>query len=229
MSRNSYYIRNGIVELSEGGKTMDEQSSSDIFTEAVNLHNIGVEGDKEAVKKAYKIFKKICADDPRDCLAEAYLGSITALLGRDEIDPNKRFRLALDGLKILDRAVSKEPDNIEIRILRGFVSHRLPEMYFHRKATAIEDFNYVISRYERNKKVLSRDFYCKILFELGLDYKELDRTGDAQSTWEKLLNVSDDPGYAELLKQEGFDIAGVTRNRTKSRRFGLNRGGRKND
>lgn len=181
----------------------DEQASADL-TVAVNLHNTGVDGDKEAVKKAQKMFKQICAENPQDCLAEAYLGSATALLGRDEIDPNKRFKLALDGLKILDRAVSKAPDNIEIRVLRGFVCHRLPEIYFHRLATAIEDFNYVTSSYEKNKKILPRDFYCKILFELGHGYKELGRHGEAQATWKKLLSVTNDPEYIELLKQEGF-------------------------
>ncbi len=198
-----------------------ENPPVDIFAEAVNLHNIGVDGDKEAVKKAYKMFKKICADNPQDCLAEAYLGSATALLGRDEIDPNQRFKLALDGLKILDRAVSKEPDNIEIRILRGFVCHRLPEMYFHRLATAIEDFNCVVSRYERNGKTFSHDFYCKILFELGLDYKELDRHEEAHSIWKKLLSVTSDPKYIELLKQQGFNVSSETRSRPRSRRFGL--------
>lgn len=190
-----------------------------IFTEAVNLHNSGIDGDKEAVKKAHNMFKKICADNPQDCLAEAYLGSTTALLGRDEIDPNKRFKLALDGLKILDRVVAKEPDNIEIRILRGFVCHRLPDIYFHRLATAIDDFSYIVSRYEKNKKTLSKDFYCKILFELGHDYKELERIEEAQLTWKKLLSVNSDPSFIELLKQEGFDIGRETRSKSKSRRF----------
>lgn len=176
----------------------------DIFAEAVSLHNLGVDGDKEAVKKAHKMFKKICAENPQDCLAEAYLGSTTALLGRDDIDPNKRFKLALNGLKILDRAVSKEPDHIEIRILRGFVCYRLPEMFFHRLATAVEDFSYVSSRYEKNHKTVSRDFYWKILFDLGLAYKQLNRIEDAHKTWKKLLSVTRDPKYAELLKQEGY-------------------------
>lgn len=197
----------------------DEQPPSDLFTEAVNLHNIGVEGDKEAVKRAYSMFKQICADNPNNCLAEAYLGSTTALLGRDEIDPNKRFKLALDGLKIMDRTVSKESDNIEIRILRGFVCHRLPEMYFHRLATAIDDFSYVVSRYEKNKKVLPRDFYCKILYELGFDYKELDRLEEAHSIWKKLLSVAGDSKYTELLKQEGFEVGSQSRRKSGTQRF----------
>ncbi len=195
------------------GKKHDQRPQADIFAEAVNLHNSGVDGDKDAVKKAHKLFKKICAENPGDCLAEAYLGSTTALLGRDEIEPNKRFKLALDGLKILDRAVAREPDNIEIRILRGFVCHRLPEMYFHRLSTAVEDFTYVISRYERNRRLLTRDFYCKLLFELGLDYKGLDRIEEAHAAWKKLLSVTDDSRYFELLQQEGFDVGTETRSR----------------
>lgn len=193
----------------------DEQPLADIFTQAVNLHNSGVDGDKEAVKKAYELFKNICTDNPHNRLAEAYLGSTTALLGRDEIEPNKRFKLVLDGLKILDRVVSKEPDNIEIRILRGFVCHRLPEMFFHRLGTAVEDFGYVVSRYEKNKKLLSRDFYCKVLFELGFDYKELDRSEEAQSIWKKLLSVTNDPKYIELLKQEGIDVSSKPRSKSR--------------
>ncbi|MBU7007092.1 hypothetical protein [Phosphitispora fastidiosa] len=197
----------------------DQRPEADSFTTAVNLHNTGVDGDKDAVKKAHKMFKKICADNPGDCLAEAYLGSATALLGRDEIEPNRRFKLALDGLKILDRAVSKEPDNIEIRILRGFVCHRLPEIYFHRLGTAIEDFTYVISRYERNKKLLKRDFYCKLLFELGIDYKQLERIEEAHLTWQKLLSVTSDPDYVELLKREGFEAGSETSGRPRFRGF----------
>ncbi|HWI54537.1 MAG TPA: hypothetical protein VNT57_02485 [Desulfobacteria bacterium] len=199
----------------------NELSSADIVAEAIRLHNLGVDGDKEAVKKAHTMFKKICADNPRDCLSQAYLGSATALLGRDEIDPNKRFKLVLDGLKILDRTVSQEPDNIQIRILRGFVCHRLPEMYFHRLVTAVEDFSYVVSRYEKNRKVLSSDFYCKVLYELGHDYKELDRLEESHLVWKKLLSVTSEPAFIELLEQEGFDVSPETPNKSNSRRFRL--------
>lgn len=204
---------------------VDKKGSTpaDSFAEAVNQHNLGVDGDKEAVKTACKMFKKIYSDNPQDCLAEAYLGSATALLGRDEIDPNKRFKFALDGLKILERAVSKEPRNIEIRILRGMVCYRLPEIYFHRLSTAVEDFNFLISQYEKNKKVFSHDFYCKILFDLGSAYKQLERGGEAETTWKKLLSVTKDTKYIELLKEEGFTADSEVEEKPKSRGFGFSR------
>lgn len=176
------------------------------FDEAVNLHKLGVEGDKEAVRKAYRLFKEIWSENPDNHLVEAYLGSTTALLGRDDPNLNEKFKLAIDGLKLLDSAVSKEPKNLEIRTLRGHVCFNLPDLYFHRLTTAVEDFEFLISRYSRNKKALSRDFYIKTIFDLGSAYKQLGRSEEAKTTWKKLLTLTKDNKYLNLLRQEGFQI-----------------------
>ncbi len=181
----------------------------DIFAEAVNLLNLGIDGDKEAAKKAHKMFKEIFTGAPENYLAEAYLGSATTLLGRDEIDPNKRFTLVLRGLKILDRVVLKQPENIAIRISRGSVCLNLPEFYFHRLGTAVEDFSCLASRYESDKKSFAQELYWKVLFDLGLAYKKLERSKESESTWQKLWSVTADPNkYRELLRQEGFKAEG---------------------
>ena len=197
-----------------------DAAPEDVLTEAKNMLNLGIDGDKEAAKKAHKMFKQICASDPQNYLAEAYLGSATALLGRDEIDPNKRFTLVIRGLKILDRVVSKQPENIEIRISRGSVCHNLPEFYFHRLSTAVEDFSYLASRYESNQKIFSRELYWKVLFDLGSVYKQLGRAQESESTWQKLWSATVEPNkYRELLKQEGFKAVSEPPGRKKSRRF----------
>jgi len=183
-----------------------EDSAAGLFAEAVNLHNRGIDGDKGAVKKAHEMFKKISAANPGDYLAAAYLGSVTTMLGRDEIDPNKRFKLALRGLKLLDQAVAQESENIEIRTLRGLVCYNLPDLYFHRLTTAVEDFCVLVSRYEKKKNSFSRELYWKILYNLGSAYKSLERSEESASTWRKLLSVTTDPTYKELLLQEGFKV-----------------------
>lgn len=182
------------------------ETRGEFFTEAINLHNLGIDGDKEAVQKAHEILKEIFSKNPEDHLVEAYLGSVTALLGRDHENLNEKFKLALDGLKLLDSAVSKDRTNTEIRILRGYVCYNLPDMYFHRLATAVEDFDFLVSRYWRNKKIFSRDFYAKTLFDLGSAYKKMGRTKEAESTWKKLLSVTKEPKFLDLLRQEGFKI-----------------------
>jgi len=181
------------------------KAPGDFFAEAVKLFNLGVEGDKEAVQQAHEIFKEIWSENPDNHLAEAYLGSTTALLGRDHPNLNEKFRLAIEGLKLLDSAVSEEPKNTEIRTLRGHVCFNLPDMYFHRLITAAEDFEFLTSCYQRNKKVFSKDFYIKTLFDLGSAYKQLGRKKEADATWEKIL-LTRDPKYLNLLRQEGFPI-----------------------
>lgn len=194
-----------------------DANSKAILSKAIEQLNLGIDGDKEAAKKAHKMFKEICSQEPDNYLAEAYFGSATTLLGRDEIDPNKRFTLVLRGLKMMDRVVSKLPENIEIRMLRGSVCLNLPEFFFHRQSTAVEDFSYVASRYESDKKNFSQELFWKVLFNLGLAYKKLERTKESESTWQKLWSVTEDPNqYRVLLKQEGFKGGGKHNGRYKS-------------
>jgi len=180
------------------------KSWAELFAEAVKLHQYGIAGNKDAVKEAYELLKKIRGMDPNNNLVEAYYGSATALLGRDLVDPMERFKKAVKGLKILDRTVSNDPENTEIRILRAYVSYRLPEMYFHRTATAVEDFSYLVSRYEQDPSVFSEEFYWQILFDLGFANKTLGQNQEAESVWLKLLSITGDTKYKGLLKQHGI-------------------------
>ncbi|MCG8402524.1 MAG: tetratricopeptide repeat protein [Firmicutes bacterium] len=176
------------------------------FAEAVNLHKLGVDGDKEAVTRAYELFEQMHQANPDDQVVKAYYGSATTLLGRDAIDPTERFKYALKGNKILDNAVAGHPENIEIRTLRGYVSYRLPEMYFHRTATAIEDFKYLVERYEQDNSAFSRDFYWQLLFDMGVAYKNIGQQEQAEATWTKLLNAAVHSKYRKLVKQEGMEL-----------------------
>jgi tetratricopeptide (TPR) repeat protein len=175
----------------------------ELFTEAVSLYRLGIAGDKKAVAQAYELLKKVHESDPDNRLVEAYLGSATSLLGRDAADPNERFKLVLQGLKVLDKLVSLEPENTEIRTLRAFQCSKLPEMYFHRTDTAIEDFSYLVSRFEENNSLFPTEFYYQILIELGSAYNRLDRKKEAQAIFKKLLSKTDDPKYQALVEQEG--------------------------
>ncbi|MGE5557560.1 MAG: tetratricopeptide repeat protein [Bacillota bacterium] len=173
------------------------------FDEAVELHRRGVAGDKEAVSKAFALFEKIHEAAPKNNLAAAYYGSSLALQGRDAVDPNERFQKAIRGLKYLDAAAENEPENIQIRTLRGYVCSRLPEAFFHRTHTAIEDFGSLVSRFEKDPGLFAKDFYCQLLYDLGAAYKNLNRCDEAEQTWKKLLSVTGGSKYLNLLRQEG--------------------------
>lgn len=187
-------------EKASGGKKA-AVAAGDYLSQGIALHDRAVQGDKGATKEAYALLRKAHEADPADPVAEAYFGSATALCGRDAVDPNERFSQAMRGLKILDRAVQKAPDNVKVRTLRAYVCHRLPETYFHRSRTAVEDFTKLITMYEEGSGAFGEGFYRQALFDLGGAYRNLGREGEAQKTWDKLLSVTNDPKYVQLVKE----------------------------
>jgi hypothetical protein len=160
---------------------------------------MGVKGDKEAVRTAYELSQKLYNEYPDNALAEAYTGSTLALVGRDAIDPGERIKLAMHGVKILDKAVHKDPHNIDIRVLRGYVCFRLPELYFHQTRTAVDDFKYLISRYEESRGIFTQDLYLQILYDLGLAYQNIYLQKDCDDVWKKLLSLVPDSKYKKLI------------------------------
>lgn len=154
---------------------------------AVALHQKAIEGDKEAAKKALTILKKLKTDVINNPTIEAYFGSASALVAKDHIDLIEKMNLAKRGLKALDKAVKAEPENYEFRLLRGNVAFRLPEMYFKRTKTAIEDFQFLISEYKSRNKNITKNLYCEILLNLGKCYQTLGDFEKADQAWNQLL------------------------------------------
>lgn len=172
--------------------------------EARTLHDNGVAGDTAAVRTACDLLKKLHSQDPANYKVEAYLGSATALMGRDELNVMDRMKLAKRGLKMLDHAVVMAPEDIEIRTLRGHVCFNLPEMYFQRSKTAIEDFSYIAARYEKDSRSVEKGYYCELLYKIGVANRYIGRQQDAEAAWNKLLTVSKDQKYLGLLAKFDF-------------------------
>lgn len=188
-------------DILRGSAGINEESWEGLFAQARDLHQRGVDGDQEAVKEAHRILKKLRNSVSDNPLVEAYFGSALSLLARDEIDPMERMEKANKGMKALDRAVAKAPDEVQIRIMRGYVCFRLPEFIFHRTRTAVEDFAYLIDRYEQGPGIFGADFYLQLLYDLGLAYQTILAKDEAESTWQKLREMDLDGRYRKLLKE----------------------------
>jgi hypothetical protein len=56
----------------------------------------------------------------------AYTGAIDALKAKHAINPFTKFSRVLSSLNTLERAVNREPNNLEIRFIRFSILHNLP-------------------------------------------------------------------------------------------------------
>ncbi|MFZ5644231.1 MAG: tetratricopeptide repeat protein [Bacillota bacterium] len=172
-----------------------------VLQEGLELHSHALNGRKDYSSRAFLFFSKIREERPGDQLIEAYYADCLSMTGRDAADPKTMFGNVYKSVQSMDTAANKDSDNIKIRILRAYHSFRLPEV-FHRTEAAIGDFEYLIGRYEKDKKVLSQKTYWKILYDCGLAYKRLGFQKEANLTWKKLLSLNPDPEYMAKISQQ---------------------------
>ncbi|WP_028394118.1 tetratricopeptide repeat protein [Bacillus cihuensis] len=156
------------------------------FEEAKILHNNGVDGDKKAVIKANEMLLKLREAEPENALIEAYYGSTLVLLGRDAVKILERADKAQEGLDSLNRAVSLDSNQKEIRLLRGNICLRLPESFFHCSETAIEDFNFLLDHYKENSNYLTPKQVREVLRNLSAAYQNAEKPDKANSVVQRL-------------------------------------------
>ncbi|MBB6670983.1 tetratricopeptide repeat protein [Cohnella nanjingensis] len=156
------------------------------FEKARTLHNKGVDGDKNAVIKANEMLLKLREAEPDDALIEAYYGSTLVLLGRDAVKILDRADKAEEGLDVLNRAVSLDSNLKEIRLLRGNICLRLPESFFHSSETAIEDFTFLLDRYEENSSYLTQKQVREVLRNLSEAYQNAGKPDKAVAALQRL-------------------------------------------
>jgi hypothetical protein len=171
----------------------------ELLRQAIRLHQDGIAGDQQAVREALAILEQLRIAHPDHTRINAYYGSALCLTGRDIEDPVERSANTIKGLKLLDQALATEPDNCEIRIIRGNICVNLPEMYFHRNATAVEDFNYLISGCESCPDTIPAELYLQFLYNLSSAYANLGQTTASAAVRQKLLDKAMDPHYQQLL------------------------------
>jgi hypothetical protein len=163
-----------VKQLQSGIPLFRRRFSKDrALAKAVKLTEAGINGDKKAVQEAYTLLEKLRYHYPHDTLILAYYGSALTLRGRDALDPIERLDHVRQGLKCLDNAVADDPDNVTIRILRGYTCYHLPEFFFHRTATSVTDFSYLISRYTKDPDLFSAQFVQQLKKDLALAQQTL--------------------------------------------------------
>lgn len=154
--------------------------------EAIKLLYKGIDGDKKAVKSANEELLKLRKTEPDNALIEAYYGSSLALLARDAGKPLEKADKAQEGLDVLNRAVTLDPNQKEIRLLRANVCLRLPESFFHCSKTAIEDFSFLLDRYQESSSYLTQKQVSEIRRNLKTAYQNAGKPDEANAILQRI-------------------------------------------
>ena len=100
--------------------------------------------DSRAVPKG-KAKVEGMVDYARNPVLLAYVGSFRCLEARDALWPMQKWNWSNEGLAKLDAAVAKDPDSVEIRVLRCAITTHLP-FFFSRADQAKKDQRWLKER-----------------------------------------------------------------------------------
>jgi tetratricopeptide (TPR) repeat protein len=162
-------------------------------------HNLGVEGDRKAVKRAKNLFEKLLELEPQNIEALAWYGSVLTLRGRDVGFPISKLKYVNNGIEKMDKAVELAPDNVSVRMIRAHNSLNLQGI-FHRIKVAINDFEHLLSLSQKSPQEFSKGLLVEIYLGLGNAYKKRGDIIKARENWQEAVEVLPNSKEAEMAR-----------------------------
>lgn len=166
-------------------------------------HDIGMNGDDDAVEKAFTCFDKLLALDSTNVVALVYRGSLWTLRARDAWWPPTKLKYLKQGGEEMDRAVEIASDNMMVRLIRGINSLSLPEM-FSRLDIALEDFITLLKHPEFPNQ--TRQLKAAIFYYSGVAYKRADEVDKARVLFQKAIAILPGSDFAKRAQDELSDM-----------------------
>lgn len=166
-------------------------------------HDLGVAGDEKAVARAFELFDRAVKLDSTNAVALAYRGSIWTLRARDSWWPPNKLSYLRNGGEDLDGAVSMEPSNIMVRMIRGINSLGLPG-FLGRLPKALEDFIVILKQPEFPEQ--RKELKVAVFYYAGVAHKRADDIEKARELFKQALAVYPGSEFAKRAEKEMKDL-----------------------
>lgn len=204
----------GLMSLSQGQVSeweaqlkKDPQNMELLLNLGKHYHDVGgMEENKKAVKKAEKYLSRLLDMEPKNCIALVYYGSVLTMKGRDAIFPWNKLKWVKRGIYRMDKAVFFEPDNHEVRLIRGINSATMPKM-MNRLSVALEDFKHIEALHRKEPLDMTNTFWLPYYYNYGLIFNENKAFKSAREQFLKTIEI--DPGIGlRWVCQAGSEVNG---------------------
>lgn len=199
------YLSSAQAQSPAATQTAESSASQHQLAQARAAYFRDLQGDSNAARVAKKDFRRLLAAQPHNPVVMAYTGSLLLLQAAHTWAFWNKQTLAQQGLDELDKAVARDPDNLEARFIRGASCWHLP-FFFHRKQQAEQDLSFVAMRARqavRNGQLppqlgaAALDYYGKIL-------ESHNHTAEAQKAFREAASVApSSPGGRDAASHLG--------------------------
>ncbi len=158
----------------------------------IAYHNLGAQNASGAAANAVRYLDQAKTLLPADAEVLAYFGSARTMVARDSWNPITKVSAVREGIKFLDMAASKDPDNVTVRFVRANNSLRLPK-FFNRARYAKTDLEHLLtlsSSGGEKARMFSPEMMAEIHFKLGEIYKGENEEELAKDQWAKAVEIA---------------------------------------
>ncbi len=149
---------------------------------ATVYHYMAVKDSATYAKKAVQVLERAYEKKPEDYEMLCYLGNAYVLLAKDGSFFVTKAANANRGFGYMDKAVRNAPDDITIRLTRGYSAKASPR-FLGRRPVAYEDFEYLAALFEKGLKV-PQSLKASVYRTLAALYKEDGDEGSARKYME---------------------------------------------
>lgn len=164
-------------------------------------HDLGVDGDKDAVERAEAYLRQLLASEPTNAPALALLGSVFTMKGRDAFWPTTQLRLVRQGNNYMDQAVQMAPDDIQTRVIRALNNTHMPD-FLGRTETARKDLAWLWEKIEATPGILQTSSKQQVALHWGKHLKRLHKPEEARRVWEAGKAMDPESKAGSLISEE---------------------------
>ncbi|WP_121661272.1 tetratricopeptide repeat protein [Metabacillus litoralis] len=185
-----------------------EKPKEQLYETALQLHDIGVNGNEKAAKQSLALWEFIQKEYSSCPVAKFYYSASLTLLGRFFSDPYEVFSQSIKGLKKLNTSIPiNDPRYIQLLLHRAYIQFSLPDTFFRCSDQIIKDFEAVIKMYQSSSDIdITHSQYLKVLADLGTVYEKKYFVHKAKEIWSELAKEDEDLFYSEFLSEKGIRI-----------------------
>jgi len=175
------------AKISEFKKRLEQNSSHYESIKGLGIaYHIKAQKDaKGFASRAVDMLTRAREINKKDYETLCYLGSATTMMAKTTWNPIKKMSYANKGIALMDKAVKRDPENITVRMTRGYNSMGLPG-FLKRGGIAVEDFEHLAEMIEKDPVSFS-----SIKKEVYSTLAELYRKNGEEDKAEKYMKLAE--------------------------------------
>jgi hypothetical protein len=143
------------------------------FAQAISLEEVRkkyVQG-AQSESQAETLLNALNGENSLSPVLLAYKGATQAVMAKYATLPTKKYSLAKRGMAIINNAIAKDPENIEIRYLRFTIQHNVPS-FLGLSGDKKNDKDLIIKNVARRKEYQINDIFFKEMANFLIDSDE---------------------------------------------------------